>query len=58
MLFLTRDGNSLGREAGLLTLYFRTTVLNPLDAIHIERKAKKFVIHPFYNGTSFVGSLC
>lgn len=51
-----RTENSLGREAGLITLYFRTTVLNPLDAIHIERKAAKFVTHPFYNSTSFVSS--
>ncbi|XP_046446591.1 chymotrypsin-2-like [Daphnia pulex] len=49
--------NPLGREAGLITLYFRTTVLNPLDAIHIERKAAKFVTHPSYNSTSFENDL-
>lgn len=47
----------LKREAGLLTVYFRTTVLKPLDANHIERKVTKFVIHPDYNETSFENDL-
>ena len=43
-------------ESASINLFFRTTVLNPLDANYIKRNAIKFVTHSNYNGTTFVSN--
>lgn len=44
-------------NAEVLTLYFRTTVLDPPDDNYIERNATQVLIHKDYNDTSFVGEI-